>query len=57
MDVKVDEMNCAMEYIYATMIDQSEVTNLLQEMKHGQGMEIGDSIQNVCKGGKLMNTA
>ena len=45
MDVKVEEMNGAMDNIYATTIDQSEVTNLLQEMKDAHGMEIGDGVR------------
>ena len=57
MDVKVEEMNGAMDNIYATSIDQSEVTNLLQEMKDAHGMEIGDGIQNAGKGGVSMNAA
>lgn len=57
MDVKVEEMNGAMDNIYATTIDQSEVTNLLQEMKDAHGMEIGDGIGNAAKGGVSMNAA
>ena len=57
MDVKVEEMNGAMDNIYATTIDQSEVSNLLQEMKDAHGMEIGDGIQNAGKGGLSMNAA
>ena len=57
MDVKVEEMNGAMDNIYATSIDQSEATNLLQEMKDAHGMEIGDGIGNAGKGGVSMNAA
>ena len=57
MDVKVEEMNGAMDNIYATTIDQSEVANLLQEMKDAHGMEIGDGIGNAGKGGVSMNAA
>lgn len=44
LDVKTEEMNGALDNVYATTIDQSEVSNLLQEMKDAHGMEIGDGM-------------
>ena len=43
-------MNGALDNVYSTTIDQSEVTNLLQEMRDAHGMEVGDSMV-VGKGG------
>lgn len=40
-----------MDNVYATTIDQAEVTNLLQEMKDAHGMEIGGGMQDAGKGG------
>ena len=44
LDVKTEEMNGALDNVYATTIDQSEVSTLLQEMKDAHGMEIGDGM-------------
>ena len=44
LDVKTEEMNGALDNVYATTIDQSEVSSLLQEMKDAHGMEIGDGM-------------
>ena len=44
LDVKTEEMNGAMDNVYATTIDQSEVTNLLQEMRDAHGMEVGNGM-------------
>ena len=57
LDVKTEEMNGALDNVYATTIDQSEVSNLLQEMKDAHGMEIGDGMQNAGKGGVQMGNA
>jgi hypothetical protein len=37
-------MNGAMDNVYATTIDQSEVNNLLQEMRDAHGMEVGNGM-------------
>lgn len=42
--MKTEEMNGALESVYATTVDQSEVTNLLQEMRDAHGMEVGDGL-------------
>ena len=55
--MKTEEMNGALDNVYATTIDQSEVSNLLQEMKDAHGMEIGDGMQNAGKGGVQMGNA
>ncbi len=57
LDVKTEEMNGALDNVYATTIDQSEVTNLLQEMKDAHGMEIGSGMQNAGKGGVQVGNA
>ena len=51
LDVKTEELNGALDNVYATTIDQSEVNNLLQEMKDAHGMEIGGGMQDAGKGG------
>ena len=51
LDVKTEELNGAMDNVYSTTIDQGEVTNLLQEMKDAQGMEVGDGMTGAAKGG------
>ena len=55
--MKTEEMNGALDNVYATTIDQSEVTNLLQEMKDAHGMEVGGGIQNAGKGGVAIGSA
>ena len=42
--MKTEEMNGALDNVYATTIDQSEVTNLLQEMRDAHGMEVGNGM-------------
>jgi|LauGreDrversion4_2_1035121.scaffolds.fasta_scaffold420859_1 hypothetical protein len=37
-------MNGALESVYSTTVDQSEVTNLLQEMRDAHSMEVGNGI-------------
>jgi hypothetical protein len=51
LDVKTEELNGALDNVYATTIDQSEVNNLLQEMRDAHGMEIGGGMQDAAKGG------
>jgi hypothetical protein len=51
MDVKTEELNGALENVYGTSIDQSEVTNLLNEMRDAHGMEVGGGMQEAGKGG------
>ena len=41
MDVKTEEMNGALDNMYQASIDNSEVTNLLNEIKAQQGMAVG----------------
>ena len=38
MDVKTEEMNGALDNVYATSIDNGEVMNLLNEMRDQQGI-------------------
>ena len=49
--MKTEELNGALDNVYATTIDQSEVNNLLQEMRDAHGMEIGGGMQDAAKGG------
>jgi hypothetical protein len=42
--VKTEEMNGALESVYSTTVDQSEVTNLLQEMRDAHSMEVGNGM-------------
>ncbi len=51
LDVKTEELNGAMDNVYATTIDQGEVNNLLQEMRDAHGMEVSGGIQEAGKGG------
>ena len=37
-------MNGALDSVYSTTIDQSEVTSLLQEMRDAHGMEVGNGL-------------
>ena len=39
LDVKVEEMNGALDGVYSSSIDNSEVNDLLNEMRDAQGME------------------
>ncbi len=49
MDVKTEEMNGALDNVYATSIDNNEVMNLLNEMRDQQQMEVGGAISNSNK--------
>jgi len=40
LDVKVEELNGAMDNVYSASIDGDEVSNLLQEMQSANGMKI-----------------
>ena len=53
--MKTEELNGALDNVYATSIDQSEVTNLLQEMRDAHGMEVGGEIGEAGKGGVTMS--
>ncbi len=55
LDVKTEELNGALEGISSNQIDQDEVTNLLNEMRDAQGMEVGGGMQNAGKGGIATN--
>ena len=57
LDVKTEELNGAMDNVYATTIDQSEVTNLLQEMRDAHGMEVAGGIQEAGHGGVQVSAA
>ena len=50
-------MNGALENVYSTTIDQSEVNNLLNEMRDAHGMEVGGGMQNASKQGINQNAA
>lgn len=41
MEVKTGEMDAALENVYATTIDATEVNNLLSEVADGQAMGMG----------------
>lgn len=43
-------MNGALENVYSTTIDSSEVNTLLQEMRDAHGMEVGSGMQGANKG-------
>ena len=45
MDVKAEEMNGALENVYATSIDNNEVANLLNEIRDQQQMQVGGEIK------------
>jgi hypothetical protein len=51
LDVKTEELNGALEGISSNQIDQDEVSNLLNEMRDAQGMEVGGGMQAAGKGG------
>ncbi|CDW72242.1 snf7 family protein [Stylonychia lemnae] len=51
LDVKTEELNGALENVYATTIDQGEVNSLLQEMKEAHGIEVGSGLQNANSNG------
>ena len=51
LDIKTEELNGALDNVYSTTIDQSEVTNLLQEMRDAHGMEVGNDFKEANKGG------
>ena len=57
LDVKTEELNGALDNVYSTTIDASEVNNLLQEMKDAHGMEVGGEFMEAGKGGVQMNSA
>ena len=46
LDVKVEEMNGALDGVYSTSIDNGEVTDLLAELGSQQHMEEKDKIAN-----------
>ncbi len=50
LDVKTEELNGALENVYSTTIDQSEVDNLVSEMKDAQAMELGGGMQGAGRG-------
>lgn len=50
LDVKTEELNGALDNVYATTIDQQEVNSLLQEMREAHGLEVGSDLQNAGKG-------
>ena len=50
LDVKTEELNGALDNVYSTTIDQTEVNSLLQEMKDAHGMEVGEGIAGANKG-------
>ena len=49
--MKTEELNGALDNVYATTIDQNEVTNLLQEMRDAHGIEAGAGLQNAGANG------
>ncbi len=49
--MKTEELNGALDNVYSTTIDQSEVNSLLQEMRDAHGMEVGGGIAEAGKGG------
>ncbi len=57
LDVKTEELNGALDNVYATTIDQSEVSNLLQEMRDAHGIEVGGGLQEAGKGGVAQSSS
>lgn len=57
LDVKTEELNGALDNVYSTTIDQSEVNTLLQEMRDAAGMEIGEGMREPGKGAVSMPSA
>ena len=55
--MKTEELNGALDNVYATTIDQSEVNTLLQEMRDAHGMEFGSGIGEAGKGGVQMSSS
>jgi hypothetical protein len=51
LDVKTEELNGALDNVYATTIDQAEVNTLLQEMRDAHGMEVGGQIAGANSNG------
>jgi len=49
LDVKTEELNGALDNVYSTTIDQSEVNNLIEEMKDAHGMEVGGNMAGTNK--------
>ena len=47
--MKTEELNGALDNVYSTTIDQSEVNTLLQELADQHGMEVGGGIANANK--------
>lgn len=57
LDVKGEELTGALDSVYATTIDQSEVNNLLQEMRDAHGMEVGGGMQDPARNGVNVGSA
>ena len=57
LDVKVEEMNGALDGVYSTSIDNGEVSDLLAELGSQQHMEEREKISNAQGGGIQMNNA
>ena len=56
LDVKVEEMNGALDGVYGSSIDNVEVNDLLAEMGSQQHMEEKDKMANAA-GGQLQSSA
>ena len=50
LDVKTEEMNGALDNVYATSVDNDEVMNLLNEMRDQVGMQVGGDMVNAGSG-------
>ncbi len=53
--MKTEELNGALDNVYATTIDQQEVNNLLSEMRDAHGIEAGAGFENAGKAGLSSN--
>ena len=51
MDVKTEELNGALDSVYNSAVDQSEVNALIEEVKDESGMEVADGIKGAKKEG------
>lgn len=51
LDVKTEELTGALDNVYSTTIDQTEVNGLLNEMRDAAGLEVGSGMVNAGKGG------
>lgn len=44
MDVKTEEMNAALDNVYSSTVDESEVSQLIEQVKDMQGLNANEGI-------------